>query len=167
MTCGDDGPTKIYSAKAQGFWSDVPKGYYTSPSRLVTIDPLVGTKDDLTQLLKIVLMVSKYTNRAFQPPSFATFTDLQELDSQGRDVKKVKRINSAFPLPHLEQALGVRIVEPMYAKNVVKFLVGGGSTQNRTGLPRLDQGWRERKGIEMSLGLLEEVELGQSSKPRD
>ncbi|SCV67230.1 BQ2448_5876 [Microbotryum intermedium] len=159
MTCGDDGLTKVYSAKTQGFWADVLKGYYTASSRLLTIAPLVGTKNDLTQLLKIVLMASKYTDRAWQPPSFATFLDLQELDSQGRDVKRVKRINSAFPLPHLEQALGVRIVEPTYAKNVVKFLVGGGSTQNRTGMGQVDQGWRDRAGVETSLGLLEEVEL--------
>ncbi|KDE05061.1 hypothetical protein MVLG_04502 [Microbotryum lychnidis-dioicae p1A1 Lamole] len=159
MTCGDDAPTKVYTAKAQGFWADVPKGYYTTPSRLVTIDPLVGTKDELTQLVKIVLMVSKYTQRAFEPPAFAVFTDLQELDSIGREVKRSKRINSAFPLPHLEQNLGVRIVEPTYAKNVVKFLVGGGSTIERSGMTDYDLGWRERKAVETSLGLLEEVEL--------
>jgi hypothetical protein len=57
MTCGDDAQTKVYLAKAQGFWGDV-ESYYDSTPHMVTIDRLSGTQEELTQLMRILAMAA-------------------------------------------------------------------------------------------------------------
>ncbi|GAA5901629.1 hypothetical protein JCM6882_006028 [Rhodosporidiobolus microsporus] len=117
VTCGDDTLTKVYFAKAQGFWSDV-ESYWTSPPPLLSVGHLSGSQDDLLQLFKILLVAAHYTNRAILPPSHSTFTDLTTLH-------RTRRIYSSFPIPHISEALHVPIVEPQYTTAAAREIIGG------------------------------------------
>ena len=57
MTCGDDAQTKVYVAKAQGFWGNVER-YYDAPPQMITINHLSGTQAELTQLMQILIMAA-------------------------------------------------------------------------------------------------------------
>ncbi|GAA5834791.1 hypothetical protein JCM11251_003663 [Rhodosporidiobolus azoricus] len=164
VTCGDDTLTKIYFAKAQGFWSDV-ESYYTSPPPLLTIDHLSGPQGDLLQLFKILLTASHYANRALLPPSHSTFTDLPTYH-------QTRKIYSSFPVPHISEALQVPIVEPQYATAAARELVGGSVLGNASqGALRADVenegGWDEkevkrRQELVARLGEVVELDMRQT-----
>ncbi|ORY66788.1 hypothetical protein BCR35DRAFT_354835 [Leucosporidium creatinivorum] len=161
MTCGDDALTKEYVSKAQGFWGDV-KGYYADPPKLLTIDHLSGNRTALIQKMKILLMAAHYTSRALLPPSHATFTDLPPLDSSGNPTIPVRHIFSSFPLPHLQSALGVKIVEPSYPSLASQFLVGASVLGK--GRRRKDEGWwrgseEERVGLALEMHEVAELDM--------
>ncbi|KAM0748571.1 hypothetical protein T439DRAFT_358457 [Meredithblackwellia eburnea MCA 4105] len=114
LTCGDDAVTKTYVGKAQGFFLDVD-GYYENPPPVLTVDEsaFVGTREDVEQLLKVVLLIAHYTNRTFVPPT--TGTVLPDF---------VRPIYSLFPLAHISAAFGIPIVEPNYIQHVVRRFSG-------------------------------------------
>ncbi|GAA6012900.1 hypothetical protein JCM10207_008370 [Rhodosporidiobolus poonsookiae] len=171
LTCGDDTLTKVFVAKAQGFWSDVD-GYYTRPPPLLTIDHLSGSEDDLLQLVKILLVAAHYTGRALLPPSHATFTSLPSSPSSP---PPTRRIFSAFPLPHLSAATRVEIVEPRYVALAAREIIGGSVLGNASeGQLRADVaseeggGWNSaewRRRQEMVARLGEVVELDMRHTP--
>ncbi|CEQ40294.1 SPOSA6832_01899 [Sporobolomyces salmonicolor] len=159
MTCGDDTLTKVFVAKAQGFWSDVNR-YYTDPPPLMSIDHLSGNKNDLVQLVKILLVAAHYSGRSILPPSHATISDISS-------PSQIRRIYSAFPLPHLSDALGVEIVEPMYPSLATRELVGGSVLGNSSIGLRADaqkgawsaDEWKDRQVKVARLGKVVELDL--------
>ncbi|GEM07604.1 salivary gland secretion 1 [Rhodotorula toruloides] len=122
MTCGDDTLTKVFVAKAQGFWGDVD-GYYSQPPPLLTVEHLTATSEDVKQLMKILLTAAHYSNRTILPPSHATFLDVPSTTTSS--AHSTRRIYSSFPIPHLGEALGVGIVEPRYLALAARELAGG------------------------------------------
>ncbi|GAA5881371.1 hypothetical protein JCM1840_004869 [Sporobolomyces johnsonii] len=54
LTCGGDMLTKTYISKAQGFHNNA-NSYYSYPPPLLTVPSFIGTRDDLKQLLKILV----------------------------------------------------------------------------------------------------------------
>ncbi|KAK4053296.1 hypothetical protein OIO90_003908 [Microbotryomycetes sp. JL221] len=160
MTCGDDAFVKTYVAKTQGFWGNV-RGYYEDPPKLITIDHLIGSRKELTQMVKIALMAAHYTGRAFLPPSFASFTDLAPFDSNQEPTTSSRRAYSAFPFSHVEQFLDVKVVEPEYDRHSSDYLVGNSVLGG--GKIRTDQGWLPGKTVEdrikLALSLSDVAEL--------
>lgn len=60
-TCADDIGMKLYVAKVEGYWQDVD-GYYTGPRKLISIEHLAGSREDVAQLFRTLLML-RYTTR--------------------------------------------------------------------------------------------------------
>ncbi|BGP31664.1 hypothetical protein JCM10296v2_003438 [Rhodotorula toruloides] len=166
MTCGDDTLTKVFVAKAQGFWGDVD-GYYTQPPPLLTVDHLSGTTEDVGQLMKILLTAAHYSNRTLLPPTHATFLDIPSSTSSS-SAHSTRQIYSSFPIPHIAEALGVGIVEPRY-KGLAARELAGGSVLGRGEGVRADAGRAEQDGgkgkAEKIVRLAEVVELDMRHTP--
>ncbi|KAK4048945.1 hypothetical protein OIV83_004501 [Microbotryomycetes sp. JL201] len=159
MTCGDDAFVKAYVAKAQGFWSNV-RNYYDDPPMLITLDHMIGTRNELTRMVKLALMAAHYTNRAFLPPTHASFTDLPKLDSNKEPTTSSRRSFSAFPLSHVEQFLDVKVVEPLYDVHSSQYLFG--SSALGPDKVRQDEGWSaksDEERIRVGLSLHDAAEL--------
>ncbi|KAM0787275.1 hypothetical protein ACM66B_006508 [Microbotryomycetes sp. NB124-2] len=159
MTCGDDAFVKAYVAKAQGFWSNV-RGYYDDPPMLLTLDHMIGSRSELTQMVKLALMAAHYTNRAFLPTTHASFTDLPKLDSNHQATTASRRSYSAFPFSHAQQFLDVNVVEPLYDVHSSRYLFG--ASVLGPGKVRKDEGWsekNERERVRIGLSLHDAAEL--------
>lgn len=55
LTCGDDALVKTYVHKFEGFWRDVPEGYYSAPPKLLTVKHMSGSPERVTSLFKVML----------------------------------------------------------------------------------------------------------------
>lgn len=128
ITCGDDETIKIYMLKALGYWPDT-QGYYSSPANILSIDALGGTQIEVTQMVRIALAVAYYSQRSLQPPTHAVFTDVREPGTNDTVPSSISSlpIYSSFPFSHIERHFKGKlpIVEPMYAANAAKHLLGG------------------------------------------
>lgn len=45
---------KLYIAKVEGYWQDVD-GYYTRSRKLISIEHLAGSREDMAQLFRTLL----------------------------------------------------------------------------------------------------------------
>ncbi|GAA5914301.1 uncharacterized protein JCM6883_001805 [Sporobolomyces salmoneus] len=116
-TCADDKWVKLYLAKSEGFWNDLDD-YYSQPPRLISVDHLSASDAQITQLFKLVLAAAYYTDRAVVPPEYTTVTDLLNSPFVAR------RSLSTFPLSHLENAFGIKVLEPRYVHHATSHLLG-------------------------------------------
>ncbi|GAA5963915.1 hypothetical protein JCM8115_002756 [Rhodotorula mucilaginosa] len=135
-TCADDIEMKLYIAKVEGYWQDVD-GYYTRPRRLISIEHLAGSREDMAQLFRTLLTLSYYTSRSFIPPGHVTFLDLVS-DVPTRDSF------AAFPLSHLAKEgnlYNVSVVEPEFIGHATSILLGRSVLNGSEG--RVDEWWRE------------------------
>ncbi|GAA5823105.1 hypothetical protein JCM11251_007488 [Rhodosporidiobolus azoricus] len=122
LTCAGDLLYKDYIAKVKGYIGDADQ-YYSAPPKILQLPAMVGTRDDLKQLLKIAIVVAKLTDRALQSPSTATFLDvLSPSPSSGLQEPTVLPIYAAFPLPYLSHALSFSLVEPLYTTHAYSIL---------------------------------------------
>ncbi|GAA5889159.1 hypothetical protein JCM6882_009759 [Rhodosporidiobolus microsporus] len=122
LTCAGDVLYKDYMAKTKGFIGDADS-YYSSPPKILQLPAMVGTRDDLKQLLKIAIVVAKLTDRALQPPATATFLDVFSTSPTGlSDEPTTLSIHAAFPLPYLSRALSFALVEPLYTSHAHSIL---------------------------------------------
>ncbi|GAA5966889.1 hypothetical protein JCM21900_001957 [Sporobolomyces salmonicolor] len=118
LNCGGDILTKTYIAKAQGFHNNA-NSYYSYPPSLLIVPSFVGSRDDLKQLLKVLVTAAKMSNRALQPPAFATFVDV--LDPRSNKPVMLPT-HAAFPLPYLSSALNFSLVEPFFSSHALAVL---------------------------------------------
>ncbi|GAA5939901.1 hypothetical protein JCM1841_000522 [Sporobolomyces salmonicolor] len=118
LNCGGDMLTKTYIAKAQGFCNNA-NSYYSYPPSLLIVPSFVGSRDDLKQLLKILVTAAKMSNRALQLPAFATFVDV--LDPRSNKPVTLPT-HAAFPLPYLSSALNFSLVEPFFSSHALAVL---------------------------------------------
>ncbi|TKA57416.1 hypothetical protein B0A53_00645 [Rhodotorula sp. CCFEE 5036] len=118
-TCADDIEMKLYIAKVEGYWQDVD-GYYTRSRKLISIEHLAGSREDMAQLFRTLLTLSYYTSRSFIPPGHVTFLDLAS-DVPTRDSF------AAFPLSHLAKEgnlYNVSVVEPEFIRHATSIWLG-------------------------------------------
>ncbi|GAA6064304.1 hypothetical protein JCM10212_002736 [Sporobolomyces blumeae] len=157
-TCADDAPSKLFVAKALGYWSDVDE-YYTKPPPLVSIDALSATERDATQLFKLLLAVGHYTDRAVLPPAFVTVTDLPAAQP------KAVQGPAAYPVAHLEIAFNVTVLEPKYIRHAQGHLLGQSTLDPKKA--REDPAWtrmsrrakKAREDIAVALTKTSEIDL--------
>ncbi|GAA5976503.1 hypothetical protein JCM10908_005523 [Rhodotorula pacifica] len=135
-TCADDIEMKLFVPKVEGFWQDVD-AYYTRPRKLLSIEHLAGTREDIAQLFLTLLTLSYYTSRSLIPPTHVTFLDLLS------DVH-ARKSYAAFPLSHLAQEnnpLHVSVVEPQFVSHATSALLGRSVLNGSEG--RVDDWWKE------------------------
>ncbi|GAA5884845.1 hypothetical protein JCM16303_007298 [Sporobolomyces ruberrimus] len=157
-TCADETVTKLFVAKAEGYWSDVDQ-YYTKPPSLISIESVSATDAEATQLFKLLLALGHYTGRAVLPPLFVTVTDNAEVTS------KAVHGPSAFPTAHLSTAFNVTVVEPRYIRHAQAHLLGQSTLDPKRG--REDPGWtklsrkekKAREDLALALTKTSEIDL--------
>ncbi|BGP18573.1 hypothetical protein JCM10213_003039 [Rhodosporidiobolus nylandii] len=118
LTCAGDLLYSNYIAKAKGFVGNFDS-YYSVPPKILQLPAMVGSRDELKQLIKIAIVAAKMTGRALQPPATATFLDVL---SSGDNEPVTLSIYAAFPLPYLAQALQFDLVEPSYVNRAYAVL---------------------------------------------
>ncbi|GAA5859120.1 hypothetical protein JCM8547_004010 [Rhodosporidiobolus lusitaniae] len=111
LTCAGDMLYKDYVAKSKGYLGNAG-AYYSNPPKILQLPAMVGTKDELKQLLKISITAAKLTGRSLQPPATATFLDVL---SPTTHEPVTLPIYAAFPLPYLSRALDFSLLESSYA----------------------------------------------------
>ncbi|GAA6061968.1 hypothetical protein JCM10212_005212 [Sporobolomyces blumeae] len=103
-----------------GCGGDAVGAYGSAPSRVLRVPTLVGTRDELKQILKILVTTAKMTGRALQLPSHVTILDIRSPSDPASPI--VLPTYAAFPLPHLAAALDIALVEPSYTSRTLSAL---------------------------------------------
>lgn len=164
MTCADDSWIKLFVAKSEGFWTDVDE-YYSRPPRLLSINTLAGSPDDLVQQWRILVGAAYYSERALSLPAYSAISGLREGTT-------IRDTYSTFPLSHVagsgkDSNLGVAIVESDYVTHATAHLLGVSAVKSSE---RRSDGWweklgaKERKRREDAVVALAKVaELGERS----
>ncbi|GAA5914299.1 uncharacterized protein JCM6883_001804 [Sporobolomyces salmoneus] len=158
ITCADDKWVKLYMIKAQGYWSDVDE-YYTRPPKLLSIENVAGTPDELSHYFKVLFAAAHYTGRAVLPPTFLTVHEDRDTPSLAHHSP------STFPLSHLERAFGTQVLEPEYIEHAQAHLLGQSTLDHRR--TREDRAWnsmsrrehRRRTNAAISLDRPSEIDL--------
>ncbi|GAA6038369.1 hypothetical protein JCM8097_007614 [Rhodosporidiobolus ruineniae] len=118
LSCAGDALYRDYISKVKGLHLDL-QSYYSSPHPLLQIPAMVGTREELTQLLKVAIMAAKLTGRSLLPPPTVTFLDVL---SSATNEPTTLPIYAAFPLPYLSRALSFSLVEPSYPAHALSVL---------------------------------------------
>ncbi|GAA5969373.1 hypothetical protein JCM11641_008094 [Rhodosporidiobolus odoratus] len=118
LTCGGNLLYKDYIAMSKGFYGNFDS-YYSFPPKILQLPAMVGTRDELKQLLKVAIIAAKMSGRALQPPPTATFLDV--LTPSTND-PVTHPIYAAFPLPYLAHALDFSLLEPAYTTRAISIL---------------------------------------------
>ena len=118
-TCADENPQKVALAKALGYWNDID-AYYSRYPRVLKVQHMTGTSEEVTHLLRVLLATAHYSGRVFMPPAYITFTDVASDGNDGfASTSSAREYFSAFPFHLIEQAIGEEIVEASFVRHSI------------------------------------------------
>lgn len=160
-------PRQRRGLTVQGYWTDVDD-LYTLPPKVITLDTMSGPKEDLVQLMKIVLAAAcvpfrsatsltnssrHYTSRSFEPPLHAYVTGLNHdegLEDLGvapadAPVNPYRKMYATFPLWALSKDLAIPIVEAGYSRHASAFLLGASPVEGIDVIAGLNKTERARR----------------------
>lgn len=126
---------------------------------------MTGTSEELLQMLKVLLVLSHYSDRSFQPSASATIEELPfaatalTAYSEDNTTTVERAIYSIFPLPEISNAIDVDILASDYSIQAAKFLLGTSILTAEGNATLIEPSLRHSK---LAKSLLQTVDLGSS-----
>lgn len=147
FTCAGDIQNRLFALKMHGAFPDLDS-YYTSLHPVLKVDSLAGTREEVTQQFKILLVAAHYSGRLLEVPPTCHFPDID----------RTRPIYSSFPVSRLSKAVGVPLVEPGYTSHAMMHLQSRESATHLTTAELGDEDPEEQVVLAEGEGAVPDIE---------